>query len=240
MEEYQIKWPDAFTYTTLAKKLRARTPAQRKKQSKTLKARFKTPAGEVTRKQIQERSLRLHHEEGYREKAAAHLRGLNADPIRQQQISEQMLEMWSEGGAVREATAKWRAKNQEQVQQNAMNARSYIKRKRSKLHLGFKALMVQAGLEGFVTEHEVRWYSIDEARPDLKLAVEVDGCYWHSCPTCGLEGPSSIAAYDARKTSYLLNRGWTIVRLWGHDIRQRPDWCLDQVRQAVQQIAEAA
>lgn len=68
-------------------------------------------------------------------------------------------------------------------------------------------------------------------RPDLvfprpRLAVFVDGCFWHACPHHGAQ-PRSNAAYwgaklrrnaerDRRATLVLEEEGWRVLRLWEH------------------------
>ncbi|MFA4964371.1 MAG: very short patch repair endonuclease [Thermoleophilia bacterium] len=69
-------------------------------------------------------------------------------------------------------------------------------------------------------------------RPDLvflgpKVAVFVDGCFWHSCPTHGTT-PGMNRDYwepklrrnrerDRRVTEALIAEGWTVVRVWEHE-----------------------
>jgi DNA mismatch endonuclease (patch repair protein) len=69
-------------------------------------------------------------------------------------------------------------------------------------------------------------------RPDVvfkgaRVAVFVDGCFWHGCPAHGRK-PKSNAAYweakvalnrdrDERQTAALSSDGWTVVRVWEHD-----------------------
>jgi DNA mismatch endonuclease (patch repair protein) len=68
-------------------------------------------------------------------------------------------------------------------------------------------------------------------RPDIvftrrRLAVFIDGCYWHSCPIHGNQ-PRANASYwhwklatnkarDARVNVALRRSGWTVLRLWEH------------------------
>ena len=69
-------------------------------------------------------------------------------------------------------------------------------------------------------------------RPDLvftraRLAVFVDGCFWHGCSEH--KGPSktnahywtpkiaSNAARDRRHTRALADAGWTVLRFWEHE-----------------------
>jgi DNA mismatch endonuclease (patch repair protein) len=69
-------------------------------------------------------------------------------------------------------------------------------------------------------------------RPDIvfsraKLAVFVDGCFWHGCPEHGTQ-PSRNSAYwtaklernverDHRHDALLDEAGWTVVRVWEHE-----------------------
>lgn len=68
-------------------------------------------------------------------------------------------------------------------------------------------------------------------RPDIvftraKVAVFVDGCYWHSCPEHGTK-PTRNADYwtpklarnverDRGHDAALLEAGWAVVRVWEH------------------------
>ena len=72
-------------------------------------------------------------------------------------------------------------------------------------------------------------YDIDIAFPGKKLGVFVDGCYWHCCPIHG-HIPKSNSRYwleklrrnktrDLKVNSTLKADGWTIIRLWEHDIK---------------------
>lgn len=69
-------------------------------------------------------------------------------------------------------------------------------------------------------------------RPDLaftraRLAVFVDGCFWHRCPQHGTQ-PKNNAPWwtakleanvsrDRRQDRELMDRGWTVVRVWEHE-----------------------
>ena len=73
---------------------------------------------------------------------------------------------------------------------------------------------------------------IGVVRPDIvfrsrRVAVFVDGCFWHSCPVHGNQ-PSTNDAYwraklarnrerDGLVTSVLSNEGWSVVRIWEHE-----------------------
>ena len=229
--EYLISHPRAPTMTSEVKARRAKTPAQREAQSQKLKARFQSPEGEITRNQISEASKRMQASESG-ERSKNYLRKLNADPVRRAQISVEMKAWWTTPEA-REKVVGWHRDHKDESNRLAAEARKHNKRKRTKFHLGFKDLMTISGVVGFVTEYEIGYYSIDEANPDLKIALELDGCYWHSCSECGLKGPEGTLRIDRSKTSYLENRGWVVLHLWEHEVKTDPQGCIERVRQLV-------
>ena len=69
------------------------------------------------------------------------------------------------------------------------------------------------------------------ARPDIaftaaRLAIYVDGCFWHCCPEHGSE-PKANSGYwreklaenvsrDERTTVALEDAGWRVLRFWAH------------------------
>lgn len=64
--------------------------------------------------------------------------------------------------------------------------------------------------------------------PRAKVAVFVDGCFWHGCPdhgrrehrTNGWYWPAKIAKNverDRNTDTRLQAAGWTVVRIWEHD-----------------------
>ncbi|WP_307293687.1 very short patch repair endonuclease [Microbacterium natoriense] len=69
-------------------------------------------------------------------------------------------------------------------------------------------------------------------RPDIvftrrRIAVFVDGCFWHCCPVHGAP-PRVNTSYwapklqrnverDARNTRMLETEGWTVIRIWEHE-----------------------
>uniref|UniRef100_UPI0030F80937 very short patch repair endonuclease n=1 Tax=uncultured Nocardioides sp. TaxID=198441 RepID=UPI0030F80937 len=75
----------------------------------------------------------------------------------------------------------------------------------------------------------------DIVLPRHRLAVFVDGCYWHSCPVHGRKkpwtGPNAhlwetkmrrTQERDARSTALAKEAGWTVIRIWEHEVRDDP------------------
>ncbi|MEU7788378.1 very short patch repair endonuclease [Amycolatopsis sp. NPDC049159] len=76
----------------------------------------------------------------------------------------------------------------------------------------------------------------DIVLPRHRIAVFVDGDYWHSCPVHGRKtpftGPNAELweqkmrrnrERDARSTSLAREQGWTVVRVWECAVRADPD-----------------
>src|SRR5688572_5391528 len=62
-----------------------------------------------------------------------------------------------------------------------------------------------------------------------KLAVFVDGCFWHCCPRCS-NMPANNREFWAKKLAGNVNRdrrvgellvlkGWRVLRIWEHEFR---------------------
>lgn len=85
-------------------------------------------------------------------------------------------------------------------------------------------------------------------RPDIvftsaRVAVFVDGCFWHGCPE-HCRRPSSNRAYwhakiernvarDRRVDSELVAMGWRVVRVWEHAVRASPARAASRIERVV-------
>lgn len=79
-------------------------------------------------------------------------------------------------------------------------------------------------LPEFSRQFEVAWYKIDFADPKNKIALEVQGCWHHSCKQCFPESPThatqrKVKGNDARKLKFLKNNGWKVIYIYEHEIR---------------------
>lgn len=71
---------------------------------------------------------------------------------------------------------------------------------------------------------------IDIAFPSPKIAVFLDGCFWHGCPIHS-HSPKSNEMYwlpklrknserDSVQNERLRNQGWTVMRFWEHELKE--------------------
>jgi DNA mismatch endonuclease (patch repair protein) len=83
--------------------------------------------------------------------------------------------------------------------------------------------------------------------PKLRLAVFVDGCFWHSCPLHATQPKNNAAfwrkkltgnkARDVLVTRALRKRGWRVLRLWEHDLsRKRRARLLERIEKRWQHV----
>ncbi|MEZ5415537.1 MAG: very short patch repair endonuclease [Opitutaceae bacterium] len=69
--------------------------------------------------------------------------------------------------------------------------------------------------------------------PKLKTTVFVDGCFWHGCPKHAIQPKTNATfwrekiarnkARDRKVNRLLRARGWTVLRIWEHDLRKRDE-----------------
>ena len=68
--------------------------------------------------------------------------------------------------------------------------------------------------------------------PYARVAVFVDGCFWHGCPAHGTSPKTNKAWWraklaanrnrDARTNCLLREAGWVVLRFWEHEIKKSP------------------
>lgn len=72
----------------------------------------------------------------------------------------------------------------------------------------------------------------DISNKSKRIAVFIDGCFWHGCPRCYSEPKSNVEFWRAkiarnRKRRKLVRRnlrkeGWTVMEFWEHAVRKEP------------------
>lgn len=93
------------------------------------------------------------------------------------------------------------------------------------------AIMRAAGIRGW-RRHQKLPGKPDFVFPVSRLAIFVDGCFWHGCPKHGRTPTSNVNYWEKklernrqrdRITAGLLRKqGWRVYRFWEHDL-SHPD-----------------
>ncbi len=105
-----------------------------------------------------------------------------------------------------------------------------VRRTNTKPELALRSALHSLGLR-FRVDYPIRLQS-KFVRPDIaftrwKVAIFIDGCFWHMCPTHG-EIPATNVGFwkpklegnairDKEQTRLLTDAGWTVVRIWEHE-----------------------
>jgi DNA mismatch endonuclease (patch repair protein) len=105
------------------------------------------------------------------------------------------------------------------------------------------SLLRKAGLHGWRRNQRVLG-NPDFVWPLKKLAVFVDGCFWHG-HRCGKNiTPKTNAkewrqkitgniARDRRITRLLRRRAWHVVRIWECQLTKNPNACINKIRRSL-------
>ncbi len=97
--------------------------------------------------------------------------------------------------------------------------------KDTKPELVVRAYLRDAGLSGYRLQWKREFGRPDVAYPGRRLAIFVNGCFWHRCPYCHPSQPRSNVEFweakfarnrerDERHVGTLLERGWTVIVIW--------------------------
>lgn len=118
---------------------------------------------------------------------------------------------------------------------------SRVKSKDSGAERALRSALHAEGLR-FRLHRRVEGVTVDIAFPSVRVAVLVDGCFWHGCPRHATY-PKSNTNYwlpklaenkdrDRRQSARLRRAGWRLIRVWEHD-------CLPPAPRVVARIVEA-
>jgi DNA mismatch endonuclease (patch repair protein) len=122
-----------------------------------------------------------------------------------------------------------------------------MSRIRSRGNKGTELAMIRVfrahGITGW-RRHQSVFGKPDFIFPKLRLAVFVDGCFWHGCPIHATK-PRSNAMFWRRKLAMnkardrFVNRalrraGWRVLRIWEHElVRKREAGLIGRLRRAL-------
>jgi DNA mismatch endonuclease (patch repair protein) len=125
--------------------------------------------------------------------------------------------------------------------EKASKLMSKIKSKNTKPELILRKALYEKGIRGY----RIHKKGIP-GRPDIawigkRVAIFVNGCFWHSCPKCNLQKPKHNSEFwnnkfktnklrDSRKIMDLTNAGWKVLTIWECDIKNDIESCIIAVR----------
>lgn len=204
-----------------------------------LSVRKEQSRGTVYRAKRSQIARELWEDPEYREKVNAHksktMKRRWEDPEYRAFIAKMLAET---AGVRKKKQAEWIANNPDKIDEIMRKARKAgaVIRYTVPHKTVVAALKKKRLWRGFDIEVEAGPYSIDIADKSRKLAIEIDGCFWHACKECGFRARYACQRTNRRieksKTTYLKKRGWTLLRFWEHEV-------LDDVSGVVARIKDA-
>jgi len=93
------------------------------------------------------------------------------------------------------------------------------------------AMMAGMGLKGWKIHPQGIPGNPDAAFIERKIAIFINGCFWHGCPVCKRPLPVANAGYWSRKIARNVQRderlrvelkmeGWQVVEVWEHQLKK--------------------
>jgi DNA mismatch endonuclease (patch repair protein) len=121
---------------------------------------------------------------------------------------------------------------------------SSVRSNNTKLEKNLFAILESDGITGFECHVKTLPSKPDIVFTETKIAIFLDSCFWHGCPK-HLRKPKSNEEYwqpkiqnnikrDLRNRSKLRRMGWSVLRIWEHDLKT-PDVILKKIRRTLKQ-----
>lgn len=117
---------------------------------------------------------------------------------------------------------------------------SAIRGKNTKPELLLRKELWSQGIKGY----RLHWKKVP-GRPDIafvnrKIAIFVNGCFWHRCPKCNLSTPKHNSSYwkdkflknverDRAKTIQLQEAGWKVITIWECELKSDVKKTVDKI-----------
>jgi DNA mismatch endonuclease (patch repair protein) len=100
--------------------------------------------------------------------------------------------------------------------------------------LRFRLALVRKGIRGWRVQPDSLTGRPDFVFPEARIAIFVDGCFWHGCPVCKRPLPIANRAQWKKKIKFNIDRsrqvdqelgalGFTVLRIWEHSLRLPSD-----------------
>jgi DNA mismatch endonuclease, patch repair protein len=122
----------------------------------------------------------------------------------------------------------------EDVSKVTSKTMSAIKGKNNKsTEMRLKMALIRDGFSGFVLHEKLLSGKPDIYFRDRKLAIFIDGCYWHGCPKCGHIPKTRTEFWKAKiernitrdnsNRAKLRKIGIKPLRFWEHQLKKKED-----------------
>jgi DNA mismatch endonuclease (patch repair protein) len=116
------------------------------------------------------------------------------------------------------------------------------KSKNTKPEVLFRKALWNAGVRGYRLHWKKAPGKPDIAFPGKKIAIFLNGCFWHRCPKCQLGLPKHNSDFwqakfdrnverDKEKITALENENWTVITIWECELKEDMNDQVERVNQ---------
>jgi DNA mismatch endonuclease, patch repair protein len=124
---------------------------------------------------------------------------------------------------------------------NVSRVMSANKDKNSKPEILLRKALSETGIRGYRLHYKKIAGKPDVAFVSKKIAIFVNGCFWHCCPYCKLQLPRSNQEFwmnkfkankqrDKRKLKELRETGWIGITIWECQIYKHMDKMVEKLK----------
>jgi DNA mismatch endonuclease (patch repair protein) len=122
---------------------------------------------------------------------------------------------------------------------------SQIQGKNTNPEIKLRKILFANGIRGYRIHYNLL------GKPDIvftkkKIAIFIDGCFWHKCPM-DFQEPETRKEFWMKKINSNVERdkivnaelrhmGWTVIRVWEHEIRKNPSAVIDTIRENMSEL----
>ena len=115
---------------------------------------------------------------------------------------------------------------------------SRVRGKNTSPEIKLRKMLSAAGIRGYRIHYDL------PGKPDIvftkkRIAIFIDGCFWHKCPVDFQEPETrkefwmkkiqSNVERDKRTNKKLSDKGWAVIRIWEHEMRKDPEKVLKKI-----------
>ncbi|RZJ51684.1 MAG: very short patch repair endonuclease [Flavobacterium sp.] len=115
--------------------------------------------------------------------------------------------------------------------------------KNTKPEILFRKMLRLSGLSGYRINWKKAAGRPDIAYPSKKIAIFINGCFWHRCKKCNPKTPKNNYEYwqskfiknvrrDIENESKLLSSGWKVYTIWECELKQDLTSILNDIKDA--------
>ena len=127
------------------------------------------------------------------------------------------------------------------LNENVSRVMSRNKARNTKPELNLRRSLYADGVRGYRLNWKKAPGTPDIAFPGKKIAIFINGCYWHRCPHCELPLPKTNKEFwkekfdknikrDIKKEKELLDLGWIVLVFWECKIKTNMKDCTNKIK----------